>query len=134
MLRVAVLDANAISRNLLTSVLTNGGFDVVGEAGATSAGIASMAKLHPQLVCIDIGGDDEESFAKIDLVREAMPKAVLFLVSGQFNPAAIQTAQGRGVRGFIVKPFNSANVLNTVRKTVIALAKQHRSPSDEGSA
>ncbi|TFV95485.1 response regulator [Oxalobacteraceae bacterium OM1] len=134
MLRVTVLDANAISRNLLSSVLLNGGFEVVGDASATAAGIASMAKLQPQLVCIDVGTHDEEGYAKIDAVRAALPKAVLFLVSGQFSAEAIQAGRARGVHGFIVKPFNAVNVLAAIRKTVIALAKQHRSTGETPSA
>lgn len=126
MLKVVVIDANAISRNLLTSVLVDGGFDVVGDASTSSAGLAAMIKLKPQMVCIDIGQADAEGFERLDTVRAGLPKTLLFMVSGSFDPAAIQGAVERGVHGFIVKPFKSATVLNTIRKTVIKVAYQHR--------
>ena len=133
MLKVVVIDANAISRNLLASVLLNGGHDVVGESNCSSAGIASMIKLHPQLVCIDIGDANEEGFAKLDQVRSGLPKALVFLVSGKLEPSVIQSALDRGVHGFIVKPFNGTTVLTSIRNTVIKLAKQLRQKS-EGDA
>lgn len=133
MLKVVVLDANAISRNLLTSVLVGGGYEVVGDANVSSAGIASMLKLRPQLVCIDIGGTDDAAFGKVDMVREGLPKALIFLVSAKFSAEAIQDALARGVHGFIVKPFNGQTVMATIRKTVIQLAKRHRFASSENA-
>lgn len=125
-LKVVVIDANTISRNLLTSVLIDGGFEVVGDSNPSSAGIASMIKLQPQMVCIDIGATDEEGLAKIDMLRTALPKTVLLLSSGKFDPDVVQKAVGRGVHGFIVKPFKPDTVLKIIRTTVIKFVKQQR--------
>ena len=126
MLKVAILDSNAISRNLLTSVLSEGGFEVVGEFNASLASIATIAKLHPQLVCIDIGATDEEGLHKLNTIRQELPKALLFMVSGNFDQQIVQSAAQHGVHGFIVKPFKSATVLATIRKSIIKLAKQFK--------
>ncbi|KIF83267.1 ANTAR domain-containing response regulator [Noviherbaspirillum autotrophicum] len=134
MLKVVVIDGNAISRNLLTSVLLNGGFDVVGDSNPSPAGIAGMIKLKPQIVCIDIGAADDEGLARIDTLRHALPKTLLFLVSGQFDPLTVQTAAGRGVHGFIVKPFKPETVLKTIRNAVIKLARQHRQAAAQDGA
>lgn len=135
MLKAVVIDGNAISRNLLTTVLENGGYEVIGGAPATSAGLASMIKLRPQIVCVDIGQADEEGLQKLDSLRSSLPKALLFLVSGNIDSTTLQAALARGVHGFIVKPFNAVTVLASIRNAVIKLAKQHRqtqgSPTDE---
>jgi two-component system, chemotaxis family, chemotaxis protein CheY len=133
MLKVVVLDTNAISRNLLTSVLVNGGYDVVGDSNITPAALASMIKLQPQLVCIDIGTADSEGLGKLATLRSELPKALVFLVSGKFEPATIESAVAHGVQGFIVKPFNAVTVLGTIRKTVIKFAKQHRAGAVENT-
>lgn len=125
MLRVAVLDNNTVSRNLLTSVLVNGGHNVVGGSNTSSAGLASMIKLKPQLVCIDIGPPDESALAMLDTLRNGLPKALIFLVSGQIGPDTVQQALARGVHGFIVKPFNPVTVLANIRNTIIKVARQH---------
>ncbi len=133
MLKVVVIDANAISRNLLTSVLVNGGYNVVGDANTSSAGLASMIKLQPQMVCIDIGTADDEGMAKLDALRAELPKVLLFMVSGNFDSATVQTALDKGVHGFIVKPFKSGTVLTAIRNAVIKLAKQRRTQTEAAS-
>jgi two-component system chemotaxis response regulator CheY len=40
----------------------------------------------------------------------------------------VQASLARGVQGFIVKPFKADAVLKTIRNTVMAIVKQHRSP------
>jgi len=126
MLKVVVIDGNAISRNLLTSVLDSGGYNVVGDSNPSSAGIASMIKLQPQIVCIDIGATDEEGLAKLDTLRGSLPKALLFLVSGKFDPFMLEAAVAHGAHGFIVKPFKPETVLKTIRNTVFKLVRQHK--------
>jgi len=126
MLKVVVIDANAISRSLLTSVLTSGGHDVVGDANTSPAGLAAMIKLQPQLVCIDIGMPDDDGFGRLDTIRGSLPKALIFLVSGKMEAATVQRAMESGVQGFIVKPFNGATVLTSIRNAIIKIARQHR--------
>lgn len=134
MLKVVVMDNTAISRDLLSSVLIDGGYEVVGGANTTPASIAAMAKLQPQIVCIDIGTADEEGFGKIDALRKELPKSLLFMVSGKFAAETVQTAVQRGVHGFIVKPFKSATVLTSIRNTIIKVARAHKEKTTEPNA
>lgn len=133
MLKVVVIDGSAISRNLLTTVLVNGGYQVVGDANPNSAGILSMAKLRPHIVCIDIGVMNEEGLGMLDTLRNALPKALVFLVSGKIDSTAIQSALQCGVQGFIVKPFNAETVLKVIRNAVIKVARQHRAQAADGT-
>jgi CheY-like chemotaxis protein len=125
MLKVAVLDANAISRNLLSSVLTGGGHQVVTDSNTSAAAIANVVRQQPQLICIDIGGADDGGWEKVATLRDGLPKALLFLVSGKMDHDAVQRAVQLGVQGFIVKPFNATTVLGTIQKTILQLAKRH---------
>ncbi|BBB64039.1 response regulator [Undibacterium sp. KW1] len=133
MLKAVILDANAVARNLLTSVLMNGGHEVVGDANLAPASLARVIKLKPQIVCVDIGETDEEGLALLDKIRADLPKALLFLVSSKIDATVLQTAQERGVHGFIVKPFNSVAVLTSIRNTIIRIAKQQRASTAEAA-
>lgn len=126
MLTVAVLDANAISRNLLSSVLTSGGHKVVTDSNTSAAEIAKVVRLQPQLICIDIGGADDGGWEKVATLRDGLPKALLFLVSSKMDSDAVQRAVQLGVQGLILKPFNAISVLGTIQKTILQVAKQHR--------
>jgi two-component system chemotaxis response regulator CheY len=130
MLKAVIIDGNAISRDLLNTVLTNGGHHVVGNANTSSAGIARMIKLKPQIVCIDIGHADGEGMDMLDMIRSTLPKTMIFMVSGKIDSATVQNALQRGVHGFIVKPFNSSTVLTTIRNTVMKFARQQQTKAD----
>ncbi|NMM26106.1 MAG: response regulator [Glaciimonas sp.] len=126
MLKVVVLDGNSISRDLLNTVLTNGGHHVVGDGNTSPAGLAKMIKLRPQIVCVDIGEADSDGLTLLETIRSELPKTLVFLVSGKIDSTAIQGALERGVQGFIVKPFNPQTVLTTIRNAVLKFARQQQ--------
>lgn len=130
MLRVVIIDGIAMSRNLLGTILTNGGHEVVGDSNASAAGVARIIKLRPQIVCIDIGHEEDGGMALLDTVRGELPKALIFMVSGKMNPENVQGALQRGVHGFIVKPFNADTVLTTIRNAILKLARQQKIKSE----
>jgi len=129
MLKAVILDANAVARNLLTSVLNNGGHEVIGDANLAPSSMARVIKLKPQIICIDIGEANDEGLAILDNLRQELPKTLLFMVSSKIDAATLQAAQQRGVQGFIVKPFNSVAVLSSIRNTIIRIAKQQQRPA-----
>ena len=124
MLKVVVMDGNAISRGLLISVLTNGGHLVVGDSNVTFTGIVRMVKLRPQLICIDLDQVEGDKMAVLDKIHSELPKTVLFLVSNSFDAENIRLGQEHGAKGFIVKPFNSSRVLIAIRNAVVRLVQE----------
>ncbi len=128
------MDGSAVARNLLGSVLTNGGHEVVGDSNTSLANLARLVKLKPQIVCVDIGELGDEGLALLDAIRDALPKVLMFLVSSKIDAETIQVTQEKGVQGFIVKPFNTVAVLATIRNTILKIAKQQQSkPGDAGA-
>jgi two-component system chemotaxis response regulator CheY len=125
MLKVVIIDGNAISRGLLNTVLTEGGHEVVGDSNTSLAGVTRVISLEPQLVCIDIGYADD-GWALLDSIRDALPKAIILLVSGKFEPATIEKAVQHGVHGFIVKPFKGATVMTTIRNAIIKVVTKQQ--------
>ncbi len=126
MLRAYILDNQAVARNLLATVLTNGGHEVIGDGNHSPSNIARMVKLQPQIVCVDIGEPDQTGLALLDTLNTQLPKALVFLVSAKIDAEIIQAAQSRGVVGFIVKPFNAVAVLMSIRNTVLRIASKSR--------
>jgi two-component system chemotaxis response regulator CheY len=134
MLRAYILDNQAVARNLLGTVLTNGGHEVVGDGNHSSTNLAKMVKLQPQIVCVDIGEADKDGLALLENLRTQLPKALIFLVSAKMDAETIQAAQTRGVVGFIVKPFNAVAVLMAIRNTILRIATQSRQKPKEEPA
>jgi two-component system chemotaxis response regulator CheY len=134
MLKAVIVDANAISRALLNTVLTEGSYNVVGQAHSGALGYALALKHHPHFVCI-AREQVEDGNDVVAQLRANLPKTLVFMVSGTLDGPAIEAALARGVHGFIVKPFKADTVLRTIRNTVIAvIRKQQAAAGDNASA
>ncbi|MDB5963262.1 MAG: hypothetical protein JWP59_4556 [Massilia sp.] len=125
MLKAIIIDSNAISRGLLNTVLTEGGYEVVAQSHVAHMGFVMMQKHKPQLVCI-AREQMEDGENIVEQIREQLPKTIIFLVSGAIDAPTFQAALARGVQGFIVKPFKADAVLKTIRNTVIATIKKQQ--------
>ena len=125
MLKAVIIDSSAVARGLLATVLSNGSYDVCGQANTGSQGRALLVKFRPHFVCIAREQMEDDG----DLVRDIrvdFPKTLIFMVSGGIDAPTLQKALADGVSGFIVKPFNADTVLKTIRNTVIAMVKKQR--------
>lgn len=125
MLKAIIVDASAVARGLLNTVLTDGGYEVVGQAHTVAAASAPALKHHPHFICIARDQFDD-SVEAVDALRANLPKMLVFMVSSDLDGPAIQSALARGVHGFIVKPFKADTVLRTIRNTIIAIVNKHR--------
>jgi two-component system, chemotaxis family, chemotaxis protein CheY len=125
MLKAIIVDSNAISRGLLNTVLTDGGYEVAGQAHTGVNAYALAIKHHPHIACI-AREQVEDGSDIVERLRAELPKTLIFMVSGTLDAPTIQSAMARGVHGFIVKPFKADAVLKTIRGTVMAIVKKHR--------
>ena len=125
MLKAVIVDANAISRGLLNTVLTAGSYEVVGQTHTSAQGYALALKHQPHFICI-AREQVEDGGNVVEELRANLPKTLIFMVSGTIDAPTLQAALARGVHGFIVKPFKADTVLKTVRNTIIALVRKHQ--------
>jgi two-component system chemotaxis response regulator CheY len=125
MIKALIVDANAISRGLLNTVLTEGSYAVVAQTHTGAQGVALALKHQPHIVCV-AREQVEDGSQIIEQLRAQLPKVIVFMVSGSLDAPAIQAALARGVHGFIVKPFKADAVLRTIRNTVVAIVKKQR--------
>ena len=123
MLKAVIIDTSAVARGLLNTVLLDGGYDVVGQTHTCASGLALLIKHNPHIVCI-AREQIENGEEVVREIKTGWPKALIFMVSSEFDAATIQAAHAMGVNGFIVKPFKADTVLNTIRNTVIAMVKR----------
>ena len=131
MLKAVIVDASALSRDLLNTVLVDGGYQVVGTTHSPSQGFALLQKFHPQLMCVALE-QVEDSFGIVEQIRAQFPKTLIFMVSGAIDAATLQAALARGVSGFIVKPFKADAVLRTIKQTVLAMIKKQQEAASAG--
>lgn len=125
MLKAVLIDASAISRDLLNGVLTGGGHQIVGSTHTCSQGFALVQKFQPQMVCI-ARAQIEDGSDIVEQILASRPKTLIFMVAGAIDAPIVQAAVARGVHGFIVTPFKADTVLKTIRNTVLAVIKKQQ--------
>jgi two-component system chemotaxis response regulator CheY len=88
-------------------------------------GLALALKHQPQIICIAREQVEDGSGVAAQL-RAALPKSLIFMVSGAIDAATIESSLALGLNGFIVKPFKADAVLKSIRTAVLALVRKQQ--------
>ena len=119
MAKVLVVDDSAFTRKIIIDVLSKEGYEIAGEAENGSEAINLYKKTKPDLVTMDIVMPEVDNIDGIGAVREIVetdPKARILMITAMGQREALNQAQQAGAKGFIVKPFNSATIIDEVKK------------------
>lgn len=125
MLKALIIDTSGVARGLLNTVLTDGGYEVVGATHTMAQGLALAVKHRPQIICIARENIEDGSGVTEEL-RAKLPKSLIFMVSGAIDAATVQSSLALGINGFVVKPFKADAVLKTIRTAVLALIRKQQ--------
>lgn len=127
---VLIVDDNDMTRALLRSILRTERYEVIGEARNGVVAVEMAARLHPQLVCLDINMPEMDGLTALAHIKTAHPNIQVVVITSSNNATDVREAIARGAAGFIVKPFNSARVLDTLER----LVRQRSAPQSPASA
>ncbi len=117
--RIVVVEDEPLIRLDLVEMLTESGYDVVGQAGDGEAAIRLVRQVRPDLVLMDVKMPvmDGVSAAEV-LAAEGIAPVVLLTAFSQSD--LIDRALAAGVQGYVVKPFTMAELRPAIE---IALAR-----------
>jgi two-component system chemotaxis response regulator CheY len=99
---------------------------LAGEANNGEHGLEMALRLKPELVCLDILMPKTDGLEVLKQIKAALPRTVVVMVTGSTERETVQAAIAGGADGYIVKPFNSARVLDTIKA---ALEKMRSAPA-----
>jgi two-component system chemotaxis response regulator CheY len=114
--RALVCDDAVFMRSLIADILTQAGYEVVGEAETGVEAVERYRHLKPDLVTMDIV---MPAMGGIDAVREIVkfdPGARILMCSAMGQQALVVEAIQAGARDFVVKPFQPSRVLEAVER------------------
>ena len=116
--KIMIVDDASFMRMMLKNILTQNGYEVVGEADNGVKAVERYSEVKPDLVIMDMIMPE---MGGIDAVREIMkkePSARIVMCSALGQQALVVEAIHAGAKDFIVKPFQPANVLEAVQKAL----------------
>ncbi|MCH7489385.1 MAG: response regulator [Gemmatimonadetes bacterium] len=115
---VLVCDDAVLMRTMITGILSQAGYEVIGEAETGAQAVERFKELDPDLVTMDIVMPD---MGGIDAVREIIkisPGAKILMCSAMGQHSLVTDAIQAGAKGFVVKPFRPSRVLEAVERVL----------------
>ncbi|MBB4638517.1 response regulator [Longimicrobium terrae] len=115
---VLICDDAIFMRTMIGDILSQAGFQIVGEAETGVQAVDKYRALQPDLVTMDIVMPD---MGGIDAVREIMkddPSAKILMCSAMGQQALVIEAIQAGAKDFVVKPFQPSRVLEAVQRVL----------------
>jgi two-component system chemotaxis response regulator CheY len=113
-----VCDDAIFMRTMISDILTQAGYEVIGEAETGTQAVERFKELNPDLVTMDIVMPD---MGGIDAVREIVkiaPHAKVLMCSAMGQQALVVEAIQAGAKDFVVKPFQPSRVLEAVQRVL----------------
>ena len=113
--RILIVDDHQLAREGLKAVLSDDGFEVVGEAASGEDAVALVERLKPDVVLMDVrlgaGIDGLEATRRIAAL--GLPSRVIML-SLHDMPAYVREALAAGAGGYVLKDASTAELRGAV--------------------
>jgi len=115
---IMLVDDAAFMRMLLKDILSNNGYNVVGEAENGAIAVDRYRELNPDLVIMDITMPEMNGIDATKRIKDDDGSALIIMCSAMGQQAMVIEAIQAGAKDFIVKPFQPDRVLEAVQKVI----------------
>jgi DNA-binding NarL/FixJ family response regulator len=116
---VLVVDDSAIfRRGMARAVEGHAGLELIGEADSGEAALGAIARLHPDVVLLDLRMPDLDGLAVLERLREAEPRPScrVLIVSASLDDEVERAAGAAGAAGCIGKDSTRAEICAEARR------------------
>ncbi|ACL69516.1 response regulator receiver protein [Halothermothrix orenii H 168] len=116
--RVLIVDDAAFMRMMIKNILTEGGYEIVGEAENGIDAAKLYKELKPDLVMMDITMPEMDGIDAVKKIIEIDKDAKIVMCSAMGQQAMVLDAIQAGAKDFVVKPFKPDRVLEAVSRVL----------------
>ncbi|MDF2939102.1 MAG: response regulator [Paenibacillaceae bacterium] len=129
---ILVVDDTKFMRKMLTDMLKQFGYKVVGEADNGRQAVQKFNELRPDVVMMDITMPEMDGIEAMREIRRIDPASIVLICSAMSQQDLISDALKAGANGYVMKPFKPNRVHEVIRKNVVS--KIQVVPPDEEPA
>ena len=115
---VLVCDDAIFMRTMISDILSQAGFEIVGEAESGLQAVEKYKVLKPDLVTMDIVMPDMGGIEAVREICKGDPEARILMCSAMGQQALVVEAIQAGAKDFVVKPFQPSRVLEAVQRVL----------------
>lgn len=116
--KVLVVDDSPFSRNIIADALTEGGFEVVGEASCLEEAVGEFRKVRPDIVTMDMVMPGADGLECVRALRIEDPNLKVIIVSSMKDDDLVKEAKKLNVAGYVQKPIDTDELLAVVRAAI----------------
>ncbi|RPD48517.1 response regulator [Hymenobacter sediminis] len=112
--RILIVDDSFYMRTMLKNMLTDAGYEVVGEAANGQQALEMAAETKPDLITLDVILPDNTGLDVLKGIRLDQPEVKVVMCSAVGQEVIVNEALESGATAYIVKPFSEEKVLEIV--------------------
>jgi two-component system chemotaxis response regulator CheY len=116
--RVLIVDDVLFVRKTLSTMLTQNGFEVVGEASSGLQAIELSQQLNPDIITMDVVMPKMSGIEATRWIIKANPQARIVMVSAMGQESLVMEAIHAGARDYLLKPFSTEEILKTLNQVL----------------
>jgi len=126
-MRILIVEDNASLRQLLASLFTNAGHEIVAlvEDGSTRVE-AEIKRTQPDIVCLDYELPGRDGIAILQSIQAMAPQIDVLFMTASGETDIEQRATDAGAAGFIRKPFGQAQLIRELG--IVCAARKPAAP------
>ncbi len=102
-------------RKLVTRILEQGGYEVVGEAETGREAVEKYQMLRPDVVTMDLVMRELGGLDAVRAIKEIDPKARIVVCSAMAESGLVAEVLAAGASHFVVKPFQPSHLLEGIQ-------------------
>ena len=114
--KIIIVDDNDLIRTLLRGILRAEECEIIGEARNGTLALELIEKSKPDIVLLDVLMPEMDGLEALQNIKQQYPEIIVVMITGSPSKDNVQEPIQGGASGFIVKPFNSAKVIETLKR------------------
>jgi two-component system chemotaxis response regulator CheY len=111
---ILIVDDSSVMRRNIKSILERGGHTVVAEASDGREVLATYINFKPDIVTMDINMLKVDGIQALQMLIKSFPNVKVIMISALGQKPQVLEAIKCGAKSYIVKPFDSAKLLEIV--------------------
>ncbi len=116
MTRIVLIDDHKLVRQAVNRALTDGGFDVIAEAGDGEEGIRVVNEHKPDIVMLDVTMPVMDGLSALKIIKSQHPEVRVIMLTMHGESTVVNQAINSGATAFMTKDAPMAEVVDVVRK------------------